>query len=69
MSTDLVSALCRELFRMAKAEEDRAAAEAALTPYWAPCPVSVLAHRAAAQALRADAHRLEAEARRPALAS
>jgi len=66
---DQVTVLCRELLRLAKAEEDCTAEEAARTPYWSPCPPSVLAHRAAARALRADAQRLEAEARRQALAS
>lgn len=47
----------RELFRLA-AEEDRMAAdEASSVPYWAPCPASVLGHRAAARALRLDADR------------
>lgn len=61
-SVEIVTALCRELRRVAKGEEDRAAAEAADTPYWSACPPSVLAHRAAARALRADAERLEAQA-------
>ena len=68
-SADLIAAVCRELHELAKAEEERAAAEAAGTPYWSTCPTSVLAHRAAARALRADAERLEAEIRLHALAS
>jgi len=62
VSSDMITALCRELRRVAKAEEDRAAAESAQIPYWSACPQSVLAHRAAARALKADAERLEAEA-------
>lgn len=63
MSTELLEALARELVRLARLEEEQAAAEAAVTPYWSPSPPSVLAHRAAARALRSDAERLEAEAR------
>lgn len=59
-STEMIVALARELRRLAKAEDDRAAAEAAEVPYWIPCPSSVLGARAAAQALRADAERLDA---------
>lgn len=47
----------KELLRLAKAEEDLAAAEAARVPYWSACPVSVIARRAAAQTLREDADR------------
>lgn len=69
MSIELLTALCRELVNLAKSEEDTAAEEAARTPYWAACPSSVEAHRAAARALRADAARLEAELRGCAVAS
>ncbi|MCW2780343.1 MAG: hypothetical protein JWR35_792 [Marmoricola sp.] len=51
----LAAALRRELLRLARAEEDRAAAEAAKVPYWATCPPSVQGHRAAAGILRATA--------------
>jgi len=61
LSAELVLALCRELFRLAKDEEDQAAAEASRTPYWVACPPSVEGHRVAARALRADAARFEAE--------
>jgi hypothetical protein len=47
-----------ELLRLARHEEDLAAAEGAEVPYWAPCPPSVLGHRTAAAALRADADRI-----------
>lgn len=60
---EVMTALCRELVHLAKLEEERAAAEAAVVPYWGACPPSVLAHRAAARVLRADARRLESEAR------
>lgn len=60
-STEVLVVLARELRRLAKAEDDRAAAEAAEVPYWTPCPASVTAARAAARALRADAERLDAQ--------
>ncbi|RHW28504.1 hypothetical protein D0Z08_01110 [Nocardioides immobilis] len=69
LAPELVTAICRELWRLAKAEDDLAAAEAAATPYWRPCSPSVLGHRAAAGALRADAMRLENAARPNSLAS
>lgn len=65
----LIAALCRELLHLAKLEEDRAAAEAAVIPYWSACPPSVLAHRAAARALRSDAERLANQSRGLAHAS
>jgi hypothetical protein len=46
------------LFRLAMGQEELAATEAAATPYWAPHPPSVLAHRVAAAVLRAEADRL-----------
>jgi hypothetical protein len=51
----IASALRRELLRLAHVEENLAADEAAKVPYWAPYPPTVLGHRAAAAALRADA--------------
>jgi hypothetical protein len=62
-STELIEALCRELWALAKREEDLAAHEAAKTPYWSPCPASVEGHRAAARAIRAELARLESGAR------
>jgi len=53
--TELVT---RELLRLAQAEESHAVTEAARVPYWAPCPDSVMGHRAAARVLREDAARL-----------
>ena len=58
----ILAALRAELLRLAALEESRATAEAAKVPYWAPCPASVSGHRAAAQALRDDAQRLQATA-------
>lgn len=58
-STDVIAAVCRELLRLAHLEDDRAAAEAARTPYWLPTPEGVLGHRSAASALRADVARFE----------
>jgi hypothetical protein len=43
------------LLELARRQEDLAAEEAAGTRYWEPCPSSVLGHRAAATALRAEA--------------
>lgn len=68
-SVDLLTALCRELFALAKHEDDVAADEASQLPYWAPCPASVVGHRAAARTLRAEAERLEAALRPLATAS
>jgi hypothetical protein len=53
--TELVT---RELLCLAQAEENHAVTEAARVPYWAPCPDSVMGHRAAARVLREDAARL-----------
>ncbi len=55
---EIASALHRELHRIARTEEDRAATEAARVPYWSTCPPSVQGHRAAAAILRAEADRL-----------
>lgn len=54
----LVAMLYRELLRIAGREDDLANDEAAVVPYWAPNPPSVLAHRAAAAALRLQADQL-----------
>ena len=68
-SLDLINAVCHELVRLARREEDAAATEASRTPYWSPVPPTVEGHRAAARALWADVARLEAEARGLSLAS
>lgn len=59
MSAETATALLRELYRLVEAEEARASAEAASVPYWARCPESVTARRAAARVLREDAERLQ----------
>jgi hypothetical protein len=46
------------LLHLAREQESLAATELAATPYWASCPSSVLGHRAAAEALRAEAEHL-----------
>lgn len=51
----LTLALRRELLRLARAEDDLAAREAAATPYWSPTPSTVVGHRTAAALLRAEA--------------
>ncbi|GGO87740.1 hypothetical protein GCM10011584_13090 [Nocardioides phosphati] len=66
---EMIIELARELRRLAKIEDDRAAAEAATVPYWSPCPPSVLGARAAARALRADAELLDTCWRPQSLAS
>lgn len=43
------------LLEMARRADSLAADEAASTPYWAPTPTAVLAHRGAAALLRAEA--------------
>jgi hypothetical protein len=54
-------AVRRELLRLAREEDDRAATEAAGVPYWSACPPSIQGHRAAAKILRASADMLLAE--------
>lgn len=58
MTNETLVELRKALLHLAQVEADIAAAEAATVPYWAPCPVSVSAHRVAADVLRADADRL-----------
>ena len=45
-------ALRRQLLRLAREEQDRAATEAAAVPYWSVGPPSIQGHRAAAAILR-----------------
>lgn len=58
MRGDLAALLRRKLLLLARAEEDRAASQAASIPYWSPCPPSVQGHRLAAEVLRAEADTL-----------
>ena len=46
------------LLKLARRHDDLAANEASATPYWAPCPPTVLGHRSAAAVLRAEADHL-----------
>ena len=55
LSIEVAHAVRRELLRLAYAEDQQAATEAAKVAYWEPCPASVSGHRAAAAALRATA--------------
>lgn len=48
------------LLQLANEQEEAAASEAAATPYWKACPVSVLGSRAAAEALRSAAEAMPA---------
>ena len=47
--------LRRLLIDLARRQETLANDEAAAAPYWSATPTSVIAHRSAAQALRAEA--------------
>jgi hypothetical protein len=61
---EVLTAVCRELVKLAREEENRAADDAAAhRAYWEPMPLSVAIHREAAAALRAGLARLEAELR------
>jgi hypothetical protein len=62
-TNNLALAVRRELLDLARIEDDLAATEAGAVPYWEPCPPSVLGHREAATALRAEADRVETEQR------
>lgn len=55
MATEVAAAVRQELLRLAYAEDQLAADDAARVPYWEPCPPSVQGHRSAAQLLRAGA--------------
>jgi hypothetical protein len=58
-----VSSVVREvLLRLARREDDAAAAEAASVPYWAPIPDTVVGRRRAAAALRAEAEDVDGRA-------
>ncbi len=54
----MASKLRSVLLDLARRQDNMAADQAASTPYWAPCPPSVLGHRSAAAALRAEADHL-----------
>jgi len=54
----ITSELRSVLLKLARRQDDLAADEAAATPYWAPCPSSVLGRRSAAAVLRAEADHL-----------
>jgi hypothetical protein len=58
----MTSKLRLVLLELARHQDDLASDEAAATPYWAPCASSVLGHRTAAAALRAEADHLIAAA-------
>jgi hypothetical protein len=59
MQTDeMTRKLYRILLQLSKEQDEFAATQAAATPYWAPCPPTVVGHRTAARLLRAEADRL-----------
>jgi len=58
LSQEVVAAVRRQLLRLARLEDDRAATELARVPYWSPCPPSVVGHRVAARLLREEADAL-----------
>lgn len=55
---DLTGPIYQALIELARKEDALAAAEAARVPYWAPCSPAMEGHRAAAEALRAEAESL-----------
>ena len=58
MDSTVTSELRSVLLELARRQDDLAADEAAATPYWTPCPASVLGRRSAAAVLRAEADQL-----------
>ena len=58
--TEVASRLRSILLELARHQDDLAATQAAVTPYWSPCPSTVLGHRTAAEALRTQADHLVA---------
>jgi hypothetical protein len=57
-ASTMTSRLSSVLLELARRQDDLAADEAAATPYWEPCPPSVLGRRSAAAVLRAEADHL-----------
>lgn len=55
IDTEMATRLRLRLLALARRQDDLAAEEAAGTPYWKPQPDTVHGHRAAADALRAEA--------------
>ncbi len=55
IDTTTATLLRLRLLELARRQDELAAEEAMATPYWKPQPTSVHAHRAAANALRAEA--------------
>lgn len=64
-----ISSLVSQLHEIAVREDLAAANEAASTPYWSAYSESVVAHRAAARALREEIARLEQSLRNQRLAA
>lgn len=60
LDPDVSRILRRLLYALAKEQDAIAAQEAALVPYWKPCPHSVIGTRAAARVLRETAEALPA---------
>lgn len=58
IDSDTASRLRALLLSMARHEDEVASDAAAETPYWEPTRFSVISHRAAAHALRAQADQL-----------
>jgi hypothetical protein len=54
-TSTMTSELRSVLLELARRQDHLAANEAAATPYWSPCPSSVLGRRSAAAVLRAEA--------------
>ena len=58
LDSEIAGILRRLLYSLASEQDAAAAQEAALVPYWKPCPHSVIGIRAAARALREAADAL-----------
>lgn len=61
----VASTLRRMIFALAREQDNAAADEAALVPYWKACPDAIIGHRAAARALRELADALSMTQRNP----
>lgn len=57
-STAMTGRLRSLLLELARRQDNLAADELAAVPYWSPSPSSILGHRTAADALRAEAETL-----------
>lgn len=54
--TTMVALLRLRLLELARRQDELAVIEGSATPYWKPQPATVVGHRSAADALRAEAN-------------